>query len=233
MIIEFTGIPCSGKSTLCNQLLDKFALEKNRNVFVGEAYVLKRIYLFTPPNALLRTFLVDLFSGFLFVINYNKIRAVFIRKFFTHIKSQNSMWLHKINLCRNVIKKLALNAYIRTCPDQNIYIFHEGITHIFQNLYVDHAALPATPDPDLLDPLHLPNAIILIVVKLSTARERLAKRGHRRISGLTEKELSYFLQNAKNTIDKALSGKKLSSLVHTFNNEQPANCRYQTDLRCS
>jgi broad-specificity NMP kinase len=175
MVIEITGVPGSGKSsiysTIENKMNDvKFISNKQKGL-------LNELKLFT------------IYAVHFHKMRYNNLILKLI------IKSNNTLY-HKLNIVRNVIKKIAI--YSKYKDKKNIYIFDEGISHLPFNVFVDSSKKKTSnieisnfinqiPTPDLL--------LVINAGKVETTR-RLKDRGHKRIDLSNDEKMKIFISKS-------------------------------------
>lgn len=196
MIIEFTGVPGSGKSTIFKELQNSSNLkvsfvENKSNIFYD----------------------VYLFIYFMFNI-FDTYRYIFVlKKIFT---TKNSLF-HKLNICRNIIKKIS-KFYIYK-NKEGVYIIDEGISHIPFNLFVDssNSKIISKEVIELLDKLPMTDYIIIIDVDYELSLKRLKQRGHKRIDFTNVYKMENFLEKTFFVKDILQSYYKNKSIINNNN----------------
>ena len=103
MLIEITGAPGSGKSSIC-RIIGK----KLDNVIFVSRY---------------NNILYEIMHLAFYLSNYENNKKYNI--IFSLILKSNNTVFHKLNIIRNVIKKLSINAMLK--PKKEIYLFDEII----------------------------------------------------------------------------------------------------------
>tara|TARA_Y100000739_G_scaffold158399_1_gene136804 strand:- start:82 stop:738 length:657 start_codon:yes stop_codon:yes gene_type:complete len=162
MIIEFTGIPCSGKSYIIKKFLE------NTNTSVH--FIKKHKY-----NIF---FNFSLFFNYLLLLSKGKGNFFIIRLIIFGKHSINS----KIRLIYNYIKKVVL--YWKYSRRKGIYLFDEGISHVIFNVLVNSGSSKISLDNFHKIQSSLPkiDLLVLVDVDYKTAKKRLLNRGHKRFS---------------------------------------------------
>jgi hypothetical protein len=114
MIIELTGVSGSGKSSIYSALenkMDDVKFISNKKKGLLNEIKLFILYALHIPNT-----------------RYNNLIIKLI------IKSNNTLY-HKLNIVRNVIKKISLYTMLKSRKD--IYLIDEGVSHIPFSIFVD------------------------------------------------------------------------------------------------
>jgi len=195
MIVEFTGVPCSGKSFIIKRLISeldipfKLVYWSKYNPFYNLSLFIRYIYLFTIGK------------GYFFILKW-----VFF--------SQNKLTT-KFRLIYNIVKKIDL--YWQYNKKDGLYIFDEGISHIIFNVFVNQGLenLDLKKFSILQKELPFVDLIVFVETDKKTLEHRIMKRGHSRL-----KETALFLE--KNLlISKALINyNKSSTNFYKFSNSQ-------------
>lgn len=175
MIIEITGVPGSGKSTLYNKVIDsnfeniKF-IQNNFNIW-------SELFLF--------------FFFFFKIFQTYKYFSLLVFIF----KTNNSLF-HKVNILRNIIKKIS--KYFLYKNKKGIYVFDEGISHIPFNLFVDNSSSLLNRDELIKQVSFLPKIDILFMINVDKKLtiSRLKNRGHKRMNLQNEKETLVFIEKS-------------------------------------
>lgn len=195
MIIEITGIPGVGKSTIIEKLKKEFSLNK-KIVFDIKKYICKFEFL---SNSL---FFFDL----ILLCNFFKLKKQDLIIFFESLKkildSKNSFF-NKINILRNCYKKIVIHRILQ--KNDSLFFVDEGISHLPFNLFVDGDSNFTQNELEVFMSNNVYNDFILIVDSDdSIIKKRLENRGinnHRRLSTLTDKEIEHFLHHSRRIIE--------------------------------
>ena len=228
MIVEFTGIPCSGKSTIYSLVKANMRNGHFKNVFDTKEYMLKKSIIHIPKNKIMNIDLTDLAVLYAF-LTLDRNQKSFIFGMLPIIFTLQTGIFNKLNLIRNVIKKIAVYFYILRTAEKGVYIFDEGLIHCLQNVLVDDSLCVDAPDvQELLSGIPLPDIIIVVSVEHDIAVERISKRGHRRIKITSEDSKINFLNNAQSVIDNISNDKLFSYRVWKYTNNTEEDLLYNT-----
>ena len=226
MIVEFTGIPCSGKSTIYSLVKESIDNRSLKNIYDAKEYVLQKMFLRIPQNKAINIILTDLTSLYIF-LSLDRDQKRYAFKMLPKIFTLQTGIFNKLNLIRNVIKKIAVYFYILRAAEKRVYIFDEGLIHCFQNVLVgDSLGVNAMNLQDLLSGIPLPDIIIAISVEHDIALERISKRGHRRIEITSEDSKKNFLNNAQTVIDNISNDKLFSGRIWKYSNNTEEDLLY-------
>jgi hypothetical protein len=189
MIVEVTGIPCAGKSTLLPYIYKECAGKYNSTQYASnflDEVATSRLKIAIP----LLSFVNE--NRRIKVLRNILILSYFISGFFAHFK----LHIHILKLVYKNNRTLkALKSYywkfgkyytIQHNSEDQCIIIDEGTVHVIQSIYVPsdkridenleglHKYLTTVNLPDLLIVIHNRNKIELL--------ERLEKRGHHRVN---------------------------------------------------
>jgi broad-specificity NMP kinase len=183
MIIEFTGIPGSGKSTVFNKI-------NNDNLIKD----IKKFFIKTN-----NTFLFDLYLVFNFY-RLDKNDYKILKFSIKNIKQMRISVFNKINLLRNIYKKLIIYKLLRERPEN--FLIDEGVIHLLFNVFVGkNIATNKSEIEDFIKILPKPEKLIIIDANDKIIYERLKERGHKRVNTTNENELKEFLKQSRNVIE--------------------------------
>jgi hypothetical protein len=227
MIIEFTGIPGAGKSTLIESVTTKLR-EQGLTVQTPNEYIFSLLPISPPSNPILSTLLIDI------------ILIPWVVRSFSNSKSRNIMTagiqaiargkhhpLVSFNLHRNFLKKIGVYTLLNKRPDNSsnssLILWDEGITHSPQLLFVNKDHTPKNKIiREFLEKLPLPSLLLFLDTDVSVALDGITKRGsswnspgknHR--MGSTKESTTRFLKSSKVIFDMSLKhwGHNPNSLV--------------------
>ena len=136
MIIEFTGIPCSGKSTIYSLVKKCIHNGSMKNIYDAKEYMLQKVFIHIPQNRAINIILSDLVSLYIF-FSSGEAQKRFVFRMIRNIFTLQTGIFNRLNLIRNVIKKSSIHFYIIKAAEKGIYTFDEGLIHCFQNVLVD------------------------------------------------------------------------------------------------
>jgi len=205
VIIELTGIPGSGKSTILNEL--QIALGNEKYVFDIQKYILG-----FNGNTLIYD--IYLFLNF-YRLTLRDWRL--LGKIFNIIYYSKNSFFHKINIYRNSYKKLLIYNIIN--PKNEIFFVDEGVTHIPFTLFVDiENSICETNKMELINCLQKIDLLLIIDAPDDILLERVLKRGkegHRRIDFTSKKKVISFLHQSRqvlNSIEKSIRYEKINNI---------------------
>jgi thymidylate kinase len=202
MQIELIGCTGAGKSTLIRKILH-VCHEQGVDIYLGDDFVLKQIGLNWIKNHLLRTLLMDLAALSACLLTWRRnVKFYFFaarRLFCLPIALYE-----KINLLRNVLKKVGIFEIIRfRDTDKQIIMIDEGVLQAAHNLFV-HVSIELKTE-DLLTftrLVTLPDAVVYLKQPEGLLIERTMKRGHKRIPDRSYGKVVRFVKQAVATFDK-------------------------------
>jgi broad-specificity NMP kinase len=180
MIIEVTGVPGSGKSTIYSKITGG---DFSNITFIQNKFnILNELFLF--------------FFFFYKILQTYRYFAILILIFKT-----NNSFFHKVNILRNIMKKIS--KYMLYSNKKKIYLFDEGISHIPFNLFVDNSnsLLNRGEFIDIVQLLPKVDALFIINVKKDLAISRLKNRGHKRMNLENDKESEIFIEKSSEVIE--------------------------------
>lgn len=185
MIIEITGSPGVGKSTIISQY---YKQAEHEAIFFSDDLILEHFMLGTVAHRCFSKFMADVLLILIFLRHFNKYK-----KFILYVKDTMRLTSEttyvKINVIRNVLLKIARFEFIRKQLSDRIVIVDEGISHIPFNLinYADdkYGAEAKTKLESILamveSQLKMIN-VIIIVRKQCDVLDAVLTRGHKRIN---------------------------------------------------
>ena len=195
MIIEFTGIPGVGKSTIINGI-SEFSL-KIPIIFNVEKYIRDRSF-FKLPSTI--GFDIILF------VNFYKLKSKdysLLSKSLTVLKKNNNTMFHKINILRNIFKKLVINRIIQN--KNEYFLIDEGLSHIPMSLFVDiNSEIIKSEVIDFCKNLPKIDKLLLIDVHDCILIKRVIKRGekgHNRIDFSKKENVILFMSKSRDVLN--------------------------------
>jgi hypothetical protein len=200
--IELFGCTQAGKSTLASNII-RAGQEHGIAVLLSDDFVLQQARLNWIKSSLPRTLLLDLFSLSACLVTWrsNLEFNVFV---FKSIQCLPIPWLEKLNLIRNILKRIGTNEIIRRRKsDQQVVLMDGGTIQAAHHLFVHVSA--QTNEDDLLTFVRLvpvPDAAIYVTQSESVMIERTIQRGHKRIPNRSHAKVSVFVKKAVDTFDK-------------------------------
>ena len=213
MIIELTGIPGAGKSTIISEIgKSKLAKPIVLNI---EKYIRSISVLNIPTKV---GFDIMLFFSFykLKRVDYTiLLRLIFYLDF-----KINSLFV-SLNIYRNIYKKLVIHRLIQA--ENKIFIVDEGLSHIPMSLFVNiNKKILKSDVINFLKILPKADRVILIDVENEELIKRVLKRGskgHRRID-FTKTSNVYLFINKSREVAEILK-QELNPLIHINNTKIP------------
>ena len=201
MIIEFTGIPGAGKSTIINGVYKKNA---NPHLVIDIESYIKNCFFISLPGTI----------GYDIMLLFNFFRLkkedyVLISESIKQLRENKNSLKHKINIFRNIFKKLVINRILLTKDE--CFLIDEGISHIPISLFVD---IDTEIDESKAEAFYkyLPHVekVLLVDAEHDSLVERVINRGekgHTRIDFSMKKNIELFMSKSRTVIE--ISKKKL------------------------
>jgi hypothetical protein len=204
MQIELLGCTGAGKSTLAQSILQS-CRSRGVKAYLGDAFVLDLLRLDWVKPQLIRTLLVDFgaFVACLLTIPANVRLYCFSLRVILRLPGDVS-WLEKLNLMRNVFKKIGIYEIIRRRDrDECLIVVDEGTLHAAHNLFVHVSAPPSPEDIATFARLvALPDAALYLEESEAVLIKRTLRRGHSRIAGGSRADVERFVTRAVGTFDQ-------------------------------
>ncbi len=231
MQIELVGCTSAGKSTLIRGILQA-CHEQGIDILPGDDFVLKQVRLNWIKGHLPRTLLVDLVALFTCLVTWrnNLEFCLFATQLLLQLPIAR---LEKLNLLRNVLKKIGIHEIICfRSTDQQVILVDEGVLQAAHNLFVhvsvdvkaEHLATFArlSPLPDVIVYLRQPESLLI---------NRTMKRGHKRIPDRSYSNVVRFIKQAVATFDKLVQYPAVESKLLVVDSEQNVTiaANYQDD----
>ena len=211
MQIELIGCTSAGKSTLTRGILQA-CHQQGLDIFLGDDFVLTQVRLNWIKSHLPRTLLVDLAALVACLVTWRSHLEFY--RFATRLLFQLPIpRLERLNLLRNVLKKIGIHEIIRSrSTDRQVILVDEGVLQAAHNLFVhgsvqvkaEHLATFARliPFPDVVVYLKEPESLLI---------DRTMKRGHKRIPDCSYSNVVRFIQQAVATFDKLVQNPAVES----------------------
>jgi hypothetical protein len=213
MIIEFTGIPGVGKSTIINEII-KSGIDKTIVIDV-EKYIKANFY-FNLPGLI----------GFdiILIVNFFKLKKNDCRlllKSFVILFFNKNISMHSINIFRNIYKKLVIHRVIQN--KNKIFILDEGLSHIPMSLFINvNRDIVNTTVIDFLKYIPRADRLILIDADDSILLKRVlirGEKGHRRIDFSNRNNVVSFVNKSRDVIE--ILKKELKPHIYYNNSNVP------------
>jgi hypothetical protein len=201
MQIELTGCTGAGKSTLASDIRRVFR-EQGTDLLMGNEFVLKQIGLGWIKSNWVRTLVVDLCSLSICLASWRSNFELYI--FAIRVISRLPIArFQKLNLARNVLKKIGIYEIIRRRgSDQQIVLVDEGTLHAAHNLFVHISVAADTDDLATFAKLvPLPDVVVCVTQSESVLINRAMQRGHKRIPDPSPAKVELFIKRALDIFD--------------------------------
>ena len=202
MQIELIGCTSAGKSTLTRSIL-QVSHEQEPGIILGDDFVLKQVRLNWIKSHLPRTFLLNLAGLFACLVTWRNNRKLYLYTTQLLFRLPINL-LEKLNLLRNVLKKIGIYEIIRfRSTDQQVVLVDEGVLQAAHNLFV-HVSVEVKTEglSTFAGLISLPDVIIYFRQPESLLIDRIMKRGHKRIPDRSYGNVVRFVKRAVTTFDK-------------------------------
>jgi len=195
MIIEFTGIPGAGKSTIIKGIRELSL--KDPVIFNVEKYLRDRCLIKLPGTI-----------GFdiILVFNFYKLKKkdyILLSKSIRVLKKNKNKVKNKINIFRNILKKLVINRSIQNKKD--FFLIDEGVSHIPMSLFVDiNSEIVKSEVIDFFEILPKIDKLLLIDADDGSLIERVIKRGekgHKRMDFSKKENVILFMSKSRDVLN--------------------------------
>jgi len=171
MIIEFTGCSGAGKSFFFNKVRLELA-KRGCTTYTPFELMLGRRILGLVRLEMLRSLILDILVLFIFIPAYFLNRPILnfaYRIIFAHKTINSSSFLSRLNLIRNVTKKIVLDHFLRGRSRGKIVLVDEGTIHISHIIFGGRVPdkreladfLEKVPQPDLIVCLNSPIEVLI------------------------------------------------------------------------
>jgi thymidylate kinase len=209
--IELIGCTSAGKSTLSRGILQA-CHQQGLDILLGDDFVLKQVRLNWVKSHLPRTLLVDLFALLACLVTWPTNLKFYL--FATQLLFQLPIpRLEKLNLLRNVLKKIGIYEIIRfRNTDRQIILVDEGVLQAAHNLFV-HSSVQVKMEnlSTFARLIPLPDVIVYLRQPESLLIDRTIKRGHKRIPDRSYSNVVPFIRQAVTTFDKLVQNPAVES----------------------
>jgi len=201
MQIELIGCTGAGKSTLAEGML-LASRRQGIDMLMGDTFVLKQHRLDWISSKPARTLLIDLFSLWTCLVTWRR-NSEFYTFALRIIFRLPVGWLEKLNLARNVLKKIGIYEIIRRHGrDRQIILVDEGTLHAAHNLFVHVSVRPNADDlATFVRLVPRPEWAIYVMHSESVLIERTLQRGHKRIPDRSYANVELFVKRAVEIFD--------------------------------
>ncbi len=202
MQIELIGCTSAGKSTLAKKMLT-VARQSGIDLQFGDDFVIQQIIKREIHNRILRVFVVDIASFSYCLLSWRQHYKYYFYAFQTIYNLQIKL-LKKLNLARNIFKKIGIYEIIRrrASHNQNVLV-DEGTLHAAHNLFVSAAEIQNTYDISQFTRLTpFPDITVYLRQDKSALIYRTIKRRHKRIPDNSRRSVERFVNRAVAIFDE-------------------------------
>ncbi len=220
MMIELTGSTGAGKSTLASGMLQAYQ-QRGIDMLMGDDLVLKQIRLSRVKNRWLRLLGVDLVALLTCLATWQRHHAFYA--FALPIIFRLPIGgFEKLNLTRNVLKKIGVYEVIRhRSAEQQIILVDEGTLHAAHNLFVHVAVAPNVKDvAAFLQLVPLPDLAVYVRQSESVLIARTLARGHKRIPDRSHANVEHFIERSVEVSDQVAQQLALDSRLVVVDGRQ-------------
>ncbi len=201
MHIELIGCTSAGKSTLVESVIQA-RRGQGATITLGDDLVLRRLRLHWVKSSSARRLLVNIAGLLASLLTWRKNRALI--RFAGRVLFQPAIpRVERLQLLRNVLKKIGVYEIIRRSGSRQTVLVDEGTLQIAHNLFV-HAS--AGVDPALVAEfaaiVPLPDAVVYLRPPEELLVERIVARGHSRLPDRSEAQVTRFVRQAVAVFDQ-------------------------------
>jgi thymidylate kinase len=220
MQIELIGCTSAGKSSLSQSIIQ--ACQQGSDILLGDDFVLKQVRLDWIKSHLPRTFLLNVVALFACLVTWRTHLDLyrFVAQFLFHLPVAR---LEKLNLFRNVLKRVGLYEIIRfRSAEQQVILVDEGVLQAAHYLFVHRSVQVKTANlSTFVRLIPLPDVIVYLRQPESLLIDRTMKRGHKRIPDRSYSNVAPFIKRAVITFNKLVQHPAVKSkllVVHGGHN---------------
>lgn len=221
MIIELTGLPGSGKTTLLCEFR-KTPQQPNECFLFAKDKILKSSGVdFLRHNRLLAGIALDIILLFVFFANYTKCKHIF-HLARHYVKTSGESVFCRLNLIRNIIKKLSIYHYCQhSLRGQNVLI-DEGICHMAFNIFVDSGSRVVSDDEieHFLNIIPWPDLLVVVEAPEDLITKRLRQRGHTRIDFENQQKYENFMNDCYRVLQLIKQHSQHNTIAVEVNTEE-------------
>ena len=231
MILELFGSTGAGKSTLASIVLDD-CRDQGINILMGDDFVLAQSRLNWFQSIFVRTLCIDLLALMACLATWRNNFKIYA--FMSQVIIRLPVaWFEKLNLARNVFKKIGIYEIMRRRgSDRQILLVDEGTLHAVHNLFVHLAiGMKAADLATFVRVVPLPDAAIYVTRNEAILIDRTLGRGHKRIPDHSYASTKLFVKRALDTFDRLARLLVFEKRMMTIDSERKifVDRNYKTD----
>lgn len=206
MHIEIIGSTSAGKTTLAKSMV--FAGNNNGEIVtLSDDFILQESHLGLVKNDFLRRRLVEMLAIGISLFHINEYKELF-RFILIEGNSSPGSWFYKFNRIRNVIRKIGIFEFIskRSSGHQVVLADNEGLLQGAHNLFVhQNGGSDTAKIARYVDLVPLPDVVLYLNQDEDVLVSRTLKRGHARIAGVSEENVTHFINQAITVFNQLVS----------------------------
>lgn len=193
MIVELTGIPGAGKSTVIRAMRDRYPdMVTDIDRFATGISVIGGVS--------------RLFADFRILMKWRRLTkedTKLLRETRRILAKSGIPFVQKANIYRNVLKKLVLFRILQ--KEKGIFVVDEGVTHIPMSLFVDGKTSGNANAAEVIAMLPRPDMILVIDEADDILFDRVMARGsagHRRMDFSDDAHVRLFMQQSRSVLEE-------------------------------
>ena len=220
MIIEFIGSTGAGKTTLANNALGD-CQEQRTDILMSTDFVLEQGGLNWIKSKFARTLCLDLLSSVACLATWRNNLEFYVFAGQVILRLPVG-WFERLNLARNVLKKIGIYEIIRRRSSEGqIVLVDEGTLHAAHNLFAHISVRMNEGDlATFVRLVPLPDVAIYVTQSESVLIERTMERGHKRIPDSSYANIEVFVKRALETFDKLVRELVLEKRMLTLDSNE-------------
>lgn len=220
-IIEITGMPCCGKTTIINEIKDDL---DHSVIIYSDRLILSLVLKQYMPSSLIE--IISKIFLLVYLLRHIMTYWAIIKNILPYIYRMKNSFYEKLYLFVNILVKLARYDFVKNKYKNKfknkIVLFDEGLSHIVFNL-IDYNNFNAINIDSILitmsDMLKYVNLIILDENR-DVILSRLKNRGHKRIVTYSFNEINNFFECNKIIVESLITSScKYFKSTHQLNGD--------------
>jgi hypothetical protein len=211
--IELTGCTSAGKTTLMSRIC-RVSREQSPDVAAGDEFILGLVRLNGIRSHIARTLVIDFIAGIACLVTIGRYWE-FYRFSLCLIIRLRTGWFERLNLSRNVLKKIGVFETIRQfAPPSKIVVVDEGTLHAAHNLFVHLNSKPTEDDfRTFFRLVPLPEAAVYLKEAAPVLILRTHRRKHPRLRSADVTGKRLFIEQAISTFERLESEPKVRQIL--------------------